>query len=114
MSWLVWIGWAIGLGGLVPVGLGIWGAVRRERRFGVMALAGAAITVLAGMGGTVVGLVVAFGAIESAAPEVKAQLLSDGIGIAMTSTRNGLVTASAGVFAGVVGLVRSRTVVSVE
>lgn len=97
--WMVWLVTAIAL---VPIGLGVWANVVRRRRAAHIALAASGLVVLVGFAGTVAGLVTAFGAIADADPSVKTSMLSDGIALAMTSTRNALCSS---VVSGVLGTV---------
>ena len=51
------------------------------------------IATLLGLLGTIIGLIDAFGALESAAPDQRQQMLSAGIAIAMNTTAFGLIVA---------------------
>lgn len=76
---------------LAGVGAGIGAIVRREQKLAWATIAAALLCTPAGLLATAAGLVLAFAAIEDAEPSAKAQLLADGIDVAMRGTLAGLV-----------------------
>ena len=63
-----------------------------QKNLGIMA-AFANIATLLGLLGTIIGLIDAFAALESATPDKRQEMLSRGIAIAMNTTAFGLIVA---------------------
>jgi biopolymer transport protein ExbB/TolQ len=98
----------VGLYGAIPLVIGVVAAVRQERRLAFVALAVSLSTAVLGILATVLGLWLAFDAIDAVAPELKTERLSEGIAIAMRSTVVGLAASVLDLLAAVVALLLSR------
>lgn len=100
---MIFVAAAIALIGIVPAFVHL---IRGTKQTRWAAIAGVVAAIVLGFGGTVLGLVGSFHAVETGAADRKAEMLAGGISAAMRCTAGGIAGAAVGGILLAIGVMR--------